>query len=82
MAGFLNLSLILELKCPECGKTTEVKFKLGNYFHLEGDFLDESPEQRTSYFYCGLYVFCDLKKLYPPALIKKSYDGYKTFEED
>ena len=63
MAEFLNLNLILELTSLDCGSTNESKSKLGNYFNLEGDFLDERPEQTITCLGCDLKVFVDLKKI-------------------
>ena len=81
MDSFLNLNLIVELKCLDCGKISEFKFRLGDYFNLEGDFLDEQPKQTISCINSELKVFCDLKKVYPREQILKYYDGFKTFQE-
>ena len=80
MLGFLNLNLILELKCIDCGSSNEFKFRLRKYFNLEGNFLEESPEQNVCCPGCGLEVFCDLKKIYSRDRIIKFYDGYKIFK--
>ena len=82
MVEFLDLNLTLEIKCLECGHCEELKFRLGDYFNSEEDFLPEKEEQHTNYASCGLYIFCDLEKIYPARLMKRYYDGYKTFEKD
>ena len=38
MAAFLNLNLIIVLKCVDYGETCEFKFTIADYFNLEGDF--------------------------------------------
>ena len=82
MASFLNLNLITDLKCLDCGKTSEFKFRLRDYSNLEGDFLDERSEQTISCSSCQLKVFRDLKKIYSRERILKYYQGFKTFEEE
>ena len=82
MASFLNINLIIDLKCLDCGKTSQFKFRLGNYFNLEGDLLDVRSEQTIYCSCCQVEVFCDLKKIYYWERILKYYDGLKTFKEE
>ena len=82
MASFLSLNLTITLKCLDCGKICKFKFRTGDYFNLEGNFLGERPEQTVSCADCGLEVFCDLEIIYSRQRILKYYDGFRIFQEE
>ena len=86
MTELFDLNLIVELKCLERVFSEEKKFRIGDCFNLEEDFIYKETEEILN---CNLncksyeiYIYTDLKKLYPSEIIRKLYNGYKTFEKE
>lgn len=75
---FNYFNLLVEIKCLDCGNSSEKTFRLGDTF--EGP--DEPYFCHTSCPGCENFIFINLKKFFPPERIRQIYDGIKTVKKE
>ena len=74
------------MACADCSHEEKFHFLLGDLINMEGNIIlsdvDESNFCHRKCRDCGIFgVFFYFKKLFPPALIRRTYVGMCSVEE-
>ena len=71
--------------CADCSHEEKFHFLLSDSFNMEGDIIlsvvDEINFSHRKVKVVVFLVFFDFKKLFPPALIRRIYDGMCSIKE-
>ena len=75
VSTFNNFRLEIKIIYLDCKSKSILNFCAGEYFNLEGDFVDDDCKLWRNCQGCNLHIFVDLKKLYEEKIIREIYDG-------
>ena len=80
---FKNFKLQFLVICLNCSNEKEIHFVLGDFFNLEGDFINKN-ENDCKYIcdQCSLEIFIDLKKLFKPGVLRNIYNGILLLQKE
>ena len=67
---------IFDVKCLDCLNEKQITFILGDFFNLEGDYINKKNDEcKYICSACKLEIFVDLHKIFKPIDIRAIYHG-------